>query len=229
PDYLAREEYLRQVGKSRLRSSLLRAAVVSDAGQLTTPNRRFVKSDEAAFTTALTEAQKAAAVLEPRLNALYALLQQGEKDRPQEIEPRWQAGFDLAIGRVMAARVRAQGYNAMLAAAKRGLKFADEKNNTWVLNPADEISTGSQLSKAAQAAEEYLERVVREHPETPWAMLAALELRTPLGWKWSETFTDLAPRVAAAGNNNNNNNRPPPTARPLSLPKPPPKRSPPKL
>ncbi|MGE0760579.1 MAG: vWA domain-containing protein, partial [Pirellulaceae bacterium] len=38
PDYLAREEYLRQVGKSRLRSSLLRAAEVSDAGQLTTPN-----------------------------------------------------------------------------------------------------------------------------------------------------------------------------------------------
>jgi hypothetical protein len=210
-----------------LRSSLVRAAEVSGVGQLETPNRRFVKSDEAAFANALTEAQKAAAVLEPRLNALYELVRQGEAERPTEIEPRWQAGYDLAMGRVMAAKVRAEGYNSMLAAAKRGLKFSNERNNTWVLEHASEISTGSQLAKAAQQAKTYLERVVKEHPKTPWAMLAQLELRTPLGWTWKEDFTDIAPRVAARPGNNNNVPRPQP--KPTMLPKPPPKRSPPKL
>jgi hypothetical protein len=104
PDYVAREEYLRRISRNKTRLSLVRAAEISDAGQLNSPNRRFVKTDEAAFANALTEAQKAAAVLEPRLNALYELLKSGEGDRVEEIEPRWQAGYDLAMGRVLAAR-----------------------------------------------------------------------------------------------------------------------------
>ena len=77
------------------------------------------------------------------------------------------------MGRVMAAKVRAEGYNAMLATAKRGLKFTNPKNNTWILQSADEFSTGSQLAKAGEQAKTYLDRVVKEHPDTPWSMLAA--------------------------------------------------------
>jgi hypothetical protein len=210
-----------------MRSSLLRAAEVSGVGQLETPNRRFVKSDEAAFANALTEAQKAAAVLEPRLNALYEMLKAGEADRAKEVEARWQANYDLSMGRVLAAKVRAEGFNSMLAAAKRGLKFKDEKNNTWVLDSSEEITTGSQLAKAAQQSKTYLEKVVREHPNTPWELLAKIELKTPLGWRWGEEFTDLTPRVAAASSNNNNNT--PARPRPTVVQQPPPKRSPPKL
>jgi hypothetical protein len=93
------------------------------------------------------------------------------------------------MGRVMAVKARTEAYNAMLAAAKRGLKFKDEKNNTWVLAPADEISVGSQLEKTASKAREYLERVVSEHPDTPWSYLAQKELETPIGWKWQEEYT----------------------------------------
>jgi hypothetical protein len=32
----------------------------------------------------------------------------------------------------------------------------------------------------------YLNRVIKEHPGTPWAYLAHRELTTPLGWKWTE-------------------------------------------
>lgn len=226
PDYVSAEEYSRRVSKSKTRMSLLKAAEMSTLAQLETPNRRFVKADEAAFVNALTEAQKAAAILEPRLNTLYEVLKIGEADRATETTPRWQAGYDLAMGRVMAAKVRAEGYNAMLAAAKRGLKFSNEKNNTWVLLSTNDFSTGSQLAKAGTQAQEYLERVVREHPGTPWAMMAELELKTPLGWKWREEFTDLNPRPA--GNDvGNNAPRPPTPAAPA--PRPPPRRPAPKL
>jgi hypothetical protein len=226
PDYVSAEEYMRRVSKNKARLSLVKAAEMSAQGQLEPPNLRFVKSDEAAFTNALTEAQKAAAILEPRLNTLYEVLRLGEPDRVKEVEARWQAGYDLAMGRVMAAKVRAEGYNAMLAAAKRGLKFSDPKNNTWLLEAVNEFNTGSQLAKAGEQAKTYLERVAKEHPETPWAMLAELELKTPLGWKWKEEFTDLSPRVAAAPANNAAAAAP---ARPAMAPKPPPKRPPPKL
>ena len=32
----------------------------------------------------------------------------------------------------------------------------------------------------------YLSRVIKEHPETPWALLAQRELGQPLGWQWKE-------------------------------------------
>jgi hypothetical protein len=227
PDYVSAEEYMRRVSKNKARMSLVKAAEMSAQGQLEAPNLRFVKSDEATFTNALTEAQKAAAILEPRLNTLYEVLRLGEADRVKEVEARWQAGYDLAMGRVTAAKVRTEGYNAMLAAAKRGLKFSNPKNNTWILEAANEFNTGSQLAKAGEQAKTYLERVAKDHPETPWAMLAELELKTPLGWKWKEEFTDLSPRVAAAPSNNNAAAAAP--ARPAMAPKPPPKRPPPKL
>jgi hypothetical protein len=230
PDYLPAKEYLRQVNENKARSSLLKSTQLSWMNQLESPRLRFVKANEAELATDLAEAQKGAAKLEPQLAGLYATLEIGEADRAKETSPRWQAGYDLAMGRVMAANVRAAGYNAMLALAKRGMKFSDEKNNTWVLRHDDEISTGSQLAKAAQEADKYLQRVVDEHPGTPWALLASRELKTPLGWKWTEEFTDLSPpptRTAAV--NNNNPPRPARDDQKRMLKKPPPKRPVPKL
>ncbi|MDA1050979.1 MAG: VWA domain-containing protein [Planctomycetota bacterium] len=230
PDYLPAKEYLRQVNENKARASLLKTAQLSWMNQLESPRLRFVKQSEADLATALAEAQKGAAKLEPQLAGLYGMLELGEADRAKEASPRWQAGYDLAVGRVMAAKVRAEGYNAMLALAKRGLKFSNEKNNTWVLRHDDEISTGSQLAKAAQQAAGYLQRVVDEHPGTPWALLASRELKTPLGWKWTEEFTDLSPPPnRTAANNNNSPPRPARNDQKQMLKKPPPKRPVPKL
>jgi len=228
PDYVSASEYMRQVSQSKARAALVQAARLSWTGQMEQPARRFVKRSEAELANALTEAQKAAAILEPRLDALHQVLAVGERDRESEPLPRWKAGYDLAMGRVLAARVRTEGYNAMLALAKRGMKFSNDRNNTWVLESSDEISSGSQLEKAAQRAREYLTRVVEEHADTPWALLARRELETPLGWKWREEFTDLSPppRPSTAGNNTP---RPGVDDRARMLPKRPPKRPPPKL
>jgi hypothetical protein len=230
PDYVPAREYLQRVSANKARSSLLQAARLSWLNQLEAPRLRFVKRSEADLANALTEAQKGAAKLEPKLNSLYEILKLGEEDRMAEASPRWQAGYDLAIGRVLAAKVRAEGYNAMLASAKRGLKFKNKKNNTWILRHNKEITTSSALAKAGKAAEGYLQRVVDQHAGTPWALLAKRELETPTGWQWTEQFTNLAPppRRSAAGNNNN----PPRPARNETkkmLKKPPPRRPPPKL
>ncbi len=200
PDYVSTDVYMRQLSQNKARAALVKASQASWLTPMDEPRLRFVKRDEAALANDLSEAQKEAAKLEPKVNGLYELLKLGEADREKETTPRWQAGFDLALGRVLAVKVRTESYNAMLAKAKRGLKFEEEKNNTWVLAPADEISVGSQLENSADKARELLERVVKDHPGTPWALLASRELEQPLGWKWTETFTDLAPpRPPAAG------------------------------
>ena len=48
------------------------------------------------------------------------------------------------------------------------------------------FDVGSGIEKLGTKARMYLERVVREHPETPWAKIAARELETNVGWKWVE-------------------------------------------
>ncbi len=229
PAYVSAKDYMRDVKSLPCREALVAAAQLSSVVPISRPRVRFVFRNEATFAAELTEAQKDAARLEPGLARMYEILRRGEKSRQRETVLRWQAGYDLAMGRILASKVRTENYNAMLALAKQGMKFQDPKNNTWLLVPSDDVSTGSKLRQLAHKAREYLQRVVREHPGTPWALLAEKELSEPLGWQWRERYTELnPPRVARAGNNNNNP-APPRDDRARMLRRPPPRRPVPKL
>ena len=230
PDYVSVGEYDRQLQNNKSRFALVQAGYESRVRPMAPPVLRFEKLNEAVFANTVSQAQRSAAALEPKIMRLYEILKSGERDRDREITLRWKAGYDLAMGRTLAVMIRAGSYNAMLAQIKTGLKFENAKSNTWVLRPADTISTGSQAEKLAAKARMYLERVVNEHPDTPWALLAERELKVPIGWKWAETYTKPpeppSPRPNQVVNNNNNNNPPRP---PRPAPTPPPKRAPPKL
>ncbi len=205
PDYLSQSDYVAKVKASPLRQSLVMAADLSPTTGLSRPETRFVRRSEAQLSGDFTRAQQAAAVLENPLSRMAQTLEPGMKMRDKEESPRWRAGFDLAMGRVLAQKVRTETYNAMLARGKLGMSFNDAKNNTWVLKPSDEITVGSKWKSEADQARELLGEVVDDHAGTPWALLAKEELDVPIGWKWEEEFTDLTPRNENAGGGNNNN------------------------
>jgi hypothetical protein len=226
PEYVPIEKYHEMVKANRACAALVEAARLSAITPMENVRLVFPRIDDGQFARELSEAQRTAAKLEPKVIVLAAILREGEPGRDQLSKPRWQAGFDLAIGRTLAVKVRTEGYNAMLAQAKQGMKFTDPNSDTWQLRPADLVSTGSALAKDAADARKYLERVIADHDGTPWAVEAKRELREPLGWEWREAFTDVAGRIARA---QNNNDRPRP-ARP-EVPEPPrkPRRDPPPL
>jgi len=203
PDYVPTQDYYQLVKSNAAYTALVEASQLSATTPMENVRLRFPRIDDAQFARDLSNAQRAAAKLEPKTNALVALLRQGERDREEVTTPRWQAGFDLAIGRALAVNVRTEGYNAMLAEAKQGLKFKEEQSDTWELRPADSVTVSSALAKDAADAKKYLERVVAEHKGTPWAVDAAQELKQPLGWEWHESFTDVAGRIARAQANRN--------------------------
>jgi hypothetical protein len=202
PDYVPIKEYQKLLVENKARASLVQAAQMSWVTPMERPQLMFPKTSEADLANQLSKAQRAAAVLEPKINQLFEILRQGEKDRTRLTTPRWQAGYDLSFGRVLAVKVRTESYNAMLAKAKQGMRFEDAKSDTWRLVPSSEISVGSVLEKQAEQAKTYLERVTREHPQTPWALLAQQELKQPFGWTWKESVTGVntRPKLAANGN-----------------------------
>lgn len=186
PDYVTDAQYKALLEGNAAYRALVEAGKqppIDAAAQLRT---NFPVMNEAALKRLLDEAQREAARLEPRLSALYEVLSRGERDRAKVQSPRWQAAYDLAMGRVLAARARIEGYNAMLAQLKLGRNFENESSTRWELTPADSISAGSNYAKLIDQAKMYLERVIKDHPNTPWAHLASRELQEKMGWEWQE-------------------------------------------
>jgi hypothetical protein len=217
PDYVSTRQYREILASNRACAALAQAAQLP-AVEVRNVRLRFPKVDEGRLAADLSVAQREAARVEPEINQLLVVLKQGEKDREKLTRPRWQVGYDLAIGQVLAFKVRTEGYNAMLAQAKQGMKFKDEKNDTWELRPTNSVELSTALANDAQAARKYLERVVAEHAGTPWAMDAARELALPMGWEWREGFTNVARRVAQNANNVPRPERPAPPAKPRRPP-----------
>ena len=186
PDYVSRAKYDEMVQANGAVKALLEVARLQDIPTLINYQIDFDGADVTRLNQALSQAQLGAAQVEPRLNAAYNILATGEADRGKLTKLRWQAGYDLAMGRVLAARSRVEGYNAMLAAFKRGKSFLNEGSTRWVLTPAAETEAGSAVKKIGEQAVEYLERVKTEHAGTPWAQMAEMELEVPVGWKWME-------------------------------------------
>ena len=222
PDYLTTQEYMRMLRSNRARGSLIKAAELSWTSPIEDIRTRFPKRDEASLAQLLSLAQRNAALRQPKIDEISNTLLDGERDREEIRSLRWQAGYDLALGRALAAKVRTDGYNAMLAKVKQGMQFKNDRNNVWVLRADTEFANTS-LEKLAEKAERYLKRVVQDHAGTPWALLAGRELETPLGWRWDESYRYMRPP-----NEGNNNNRPR-RERPPQRDNRPPRRNPPPL
>lgn len=223
PDYVSWDDYQELLRENRARAALVEAAQMSWTSPMGDVRVRFPKRDEASLAESLSVAQRSAAILHPKIDQICQVLLAGAADRDKLVEPRWQAGYDLAAGRAVALKVRTEGYNAALAMAKRGMQFASAKNNTWILKP-DDAFANTALEQLADEATESLVRVVEEHPGTPWAMLAEQELSEPLGWQWKEGFTKLPSDENSAGNRRRPNRRPDDAP-----PQRPPRRDPPPL
>lgn len=206
PDYRTKAEIDGLLAGNRAKKALVEAAKNSEINPMESPTMTFPRENDGELARLLGLAQRDAALLLDRIDRIHDTLEKGLPDRPKIEEKRWQAGYDLAMGRILALKVRTDAYNSMLGQAKAGMKFQKPDSDTWQLVPADDMAgVDSRTQKMAAQAKELLQRVVAEHPGTPWAMLAAEDLETPIGYRWEERHTGVNKPAMNAGNNNNNN------------------------
>ena len=187
PDYVSEAEYRKLLADNKACTAIIEAAKLPKVSMEGTPGSRFPKDVEAKMAKQMSAAQQFAARNGPPVDRLYDLLSKAESDRAKLTSPRWQAEYDLAMGRAAANKVRLDGYNSMIAALKRGKTFQKPESKAWILESADNFETESTIKKMADKAKLYLERVIQDHPGTPWAKIAEEELKTPLGWSWKES------------------------------------------
>ncbi len=203
PDYRPLKYYTAGLNSNMAKRWLVEAARKSKSKNIASPQLEFPAPSDTVLRQGLTKAQEPLTVYDFDLKEIELMLRQGEKDRDKLDSPRWRASYDLAMGRVLALRSRAYGYNIVLADMKSTPKtFQNKSSNSWRLVASKEINGGPNVRKMAKEAREYLSRVVNEHPGTPWGMLAERELGAPLGWEWQEY------RSAAVANQMNGNNTP---------------------
>lgn len=208
PDYRPIRLLEQDVASNAAKRALIDVANSLKGGtiQIRIPRQEFPAENDNILKNSIEEAQKPLAELDYRLDQIVKRLEEGEKDRAKIREPRWQAGYDLALGRALALRVRAFGYNTMLAEMRTSPKpFEKKGSNQWRLVPSKEISSGAQVKKLSNKATEYLKRVVDQHAGTPWGEMAERELSQPMGWAWRENTY-----VAPAGGMGNGKNKPAP-------------------
>jgi len=186
PFYGTHDDYKSDLQSNKAKLALHNAAKRPNTQVYRIQNYEFGAGNEAQLVREINSAQRTPAVIRPGLEKLYGILKEGESDRENLKSKRWQAGYDLAYGRVLANYIRVVVLNTMLAEMKGGKTFSNPANNRWVLEPSDEVSTGSGDKRLAEKAKMYLTRVTAEHPGTPWAKIAEKELERPLGWKWTE-------------------------------------------
>lgn len=194
PDYRPIRLLDLDVKQNQAKQAVIMAAQLSRVNTIPLPTLVFRADTDAVLRQELTEAQKPLAVLDYQLVEMMSILEKGIKDREKVAEPRWRASYDLSVGRVLAMRARSLGYNEMAAEMKSSPKpFTKKGNNHWRLIPSTQVSSGATVRKLAAQADEYLTRVINEHPGTPWEMLADRERQQPLGWEWQEFQRDVPP------------------------------------
>ena len=192
PDYLPVKKYEAVVSRNRTKAALMNASMLSWRDGVPRPQLSFRAPNDNELRKSLTEAQRPIAKLDARLDEMMAILMTGEPSREKLGDIRWRAGYDLAMGRVLAMRARAFGYNVTLAEMKSSPKtFQTKGNNAWRLAPSREITSGPSVNKLAEKSAAYLTRVIDQHPGTPWALLAERELAQPMGWEWREFRVEI--------------------------------------
>lgn len=187
PDYRPGSEYRRQLQGNMAKQALITAAQLAVTEPVPQIEKNFPAYNDNVLRETITESQKPLAVLDYFLTQVHTALEAGEKHRDKLDSDRWRASYDLAMGRILAMRVRAFGYNAILAEMKASpKKFEVAENNQWILQPSETINAGANVRRMHDKAVEYLNRVINEHPDTPWALMAKMEISEPLGWEWKE-------------------------------------------
>jgi hypothetical protein len=168
---------------SKLRESMdlrLKEYLPSAAGSESDLNRKKQFLSEAKDPTA------AIAELEKMLEHMKI----AGKEREKETNKRWLAHFDMAEARLMSRLVYLHEYKNLIAQIRTDTLpgLHDKVHVGWHVNTSPQVQAkDAKVNALAKEASKAWNRIEREHPKTPWAVIARREKSVSRGMTWAPT------------------------------------------
>lgn len=201
PEYVSQAEYRRLVETHPLRKSLLTCTMALQEADFPKPQTEF------SVGGIQFEIRGAFRNIEASYDAMGQVadeLMSARKHYSREESNRWRAHFDLLLGQVLVRRLQIESAVPLLNAMyEKPRTCSDIASNAFALSGVKQVSLADTVADDEQQADQrdgemsetalarlHLERVVRDHAGTPWAVLAQAELESPLIAEWRETFVE---------------------------------------
>jgi hypothetical protein len=137
---------------------------------------------EVRFRAALVEQHRLLARVQSQLEDLHEQVVD-LKDERERCAPRWQANYDLLLGRLESQLVVLEEHQLALGQLRKESPPLEPGHSGWRLVARPKVSDVSARKMALQGQRRF-ESLAREHPDTVWAELARRALRVPLGLEW---------------------------------------------
>jgi hypothetical protein len=157
------------------------------AGDLALPTELRQSDRTDAAKANLGKLQRGPARVMETLDELTASLQKAAEERSEEKSKFWQATLDYAMAEVKARYVYVMEYTTMIGQVRKdNLPDLDTaKGQTgWRLASTNELICPSEYRDMDKEARKIFTKLGKDHPGTPWAVLAKRERFTALGLKW---------------------------------------------
>jgi hypothetical protein len=136
----------------------------------------------------LSRLQKPTAAVMLQLKNILEALQKAGEERKDEKSKFWQATFDYIVARVQARYVFVNEFNSMIGQVRKdNLPDLDKKKEQvgWKLASQEALkTTDGDVKEMQKELRKLYKKLAKDHPGTPWAVLAKREYSTALGLRW---------------------------------------------
>jgi hypothetical protein len=190
-DYTSWAELEDRLAKGKLDDQPVRKAVVRAHQTL---NKYAGVKIEAKFAGTITpqvkdqtkQKQVEPALALDELQSALDEMKSAAKKLTKEPSKRWRANFDYTLVRLEARIIYLYEYSFALGTILRdALPGLDKGANGWQMVTTMKPKASEKTSKALAAdIAKTLKKLAKDHPYTPWAVLARRELSHPLGLEW---------------------------------------------
>jgi hypothetical protein len=147
------------------------------------------KGTDAAIKERILAQQRKPAIIQSDLEDSLAQLKKAGEERDREPSRRWQANYDYVLALLEARIAYVYEYNYMLGQIRKdALPPRDPaKHSGWRLVSQEKLQSGAEAKKMAAASRKLLDKIIKDHPGTPYEVLAKREKMNPLGLEWQPT------------------------------------------
>jgi hypothetical protein len=147
------------------------------------------KANDAAIKERVLAQQRKPAIIQSDLEEALLDLKKAGEERDREPSRRWQATYDYVLALLQGRIAYVYEYNYMLGQIRKdALPPRDpSRHSGWRLTSREKLQSGAEAKKMAAASRKLLDKVIKEHPGTPYEVLAKREKSNPLGLDWTPT------------------------------------------